>query len=319
MDNSIILRRETTACFTGHRPQKLPDGGSRNSTATRVIKSMLYACVSEAVNDGYDTFITGMQRGIDLWAGEIVLSLMAGSNLRLICAMPYEGFGKEFTGVDKWTFERILEAASAKVTLCPRYTKDCMALRNKFMVDNSSRLIAVADDLKSGTGQTLRYARSSNLDIRLIDLGELFRKNNTDTRDFADAEANKQSYDVITFDGMEEDMSVASRNENPLPVETDKSELADLFGEPISELEILGNSFSKMPDKTSAKPSAEKSEMSHAEKSVGKSSVLPRSRTAETFSEKIPENANRRQETPAADLEIDERYSAANDPTLTLL
>ena len=65
--------REKTACFTGHRPEKLP-GGSSDSPEAKVIKSMLYTEITAAVNDGYDTFITGMQRGIDLWAGEIVLS-----------------------------------------------------------------------------------------------------------------------------------------------------------------------------------------------------------------------------------------------------
>ena len=53
--------REKTACFTGHRPEKLP-GGSSDSPEAKVIKSMLYTEITAAVNDGYDTFITGMQR-----------------------------------------------------------------------------------------------------------------------------------------------------------------------------------------------------------------------------------------------------------------
>ncbi len=265
--NNIILHRETTACFTGHRPEKLPDGGDRYSLKTRVIKSMLYSHVTDAVNDGYDTFITGMQRGIDLWAGEIVLSLMAKSSLRLICAIPYEGFGKEFTGVDRWTFERILEAASAKITICPHYSRDCMTLRNKFMVENSSRLIAAVDDPKSGTGQTLRHARSAKLDIRMIDLGKLFPQN-IGTRDF---EANTHSYEVITFDIIEN----------------------DIFADKIDK--AAAEPFQKTPDKP----------FDNSDSGI--------------FPKKINETPSRRQEVPSADPEIDERYSAANDETLTLL
>ncbi len=330
MDNGIILRRETTACFTGHRPEKLPDSGNRHSTATRVIKSMLYARVADAVNDGYDTFITGMQRGIDLWAGEIVLSLMAQSNLRLVCAIPYEGFGKEFTGVDRWTYERLLESSSAKITLCPHYTKDCMALRNRFMVDNSSRLIAVANDPKSGTGQTLRYARSSKLDIRLIDLGELFRKNNTDTRDYDDFEANKQSYTVITFDSIEDEAPAAFRSENipsaeAMPSEMSESAAANLFCKPFTDTDITENPSVQMHGKGIAEsPSGEtgktrKTPDGMPRQSAGNSANPLAGNDDGISAENNPGNSHRRTESPAAEIKIDQRYNAVNDPTLTLL
>ena len=114
--------REKTACFTGHRPEKLP-GGSSDSPEAKVIKSMLYTEITAAVNDGYDTFITGMQRGIDLWAGEIVLSLAADMPLRLIAALPYRDIGSSFKGADKWAFGRIISAASETVVISEEYTE----------------------------------------------------------------------------------------------------------------------------------------------------------------------------------------------------
>ena len=165
--------REKTACFTGHRPEKLP-GGSSDSPEAKVIKSMLYTEITAAVNDGYDTFITGMQRGIDLWAGEIVLSLAADMPLRLIAALPYRDIGNSFKGADKWAFGRIISAASETVVISEEYTRACMQQRNRFMVDNSSRLIAVIANEKSGTGQTLRYAVNQGIDVRRIDINTLF-------------------------------------------------------------------------------------------------------------------------------------------------
>ena len=165
--------REKTACFTGHRPEKLP-GGSSDSPEAKVIKSMLYTEITAAVNDGYDTFITGMQRGIDLWAGEIVLSLAADMPLGLIAALPYRDIGSSFKGADKGAFGRIISAASETVVISEEYTRACMQQRNRFMVDNSSRLIAVIANEKSGTGQTLRYAVNQGIDVRRIDINTLF-------------------------------------------------------------------------------------------------------------------------------------------------
>lgn len=172
------IQRSKTVCFTGHRPEKLPDKGDRNSAKTRAIKSMIYQEIYDAAEDGYDTFITGMQRGVDLWAGEAVLDMMSlpGRDLRLIAVLPYEGFGSSFTGEDRWVFGRIIESAQKTVTVCKSYTKDCMARRNRFMVDNSSRIIGVMSSgfERSGAGQTLRYAKSCGLDIRRIDPAAFF-------------------------------------------------------------------------------------------------------------------------------------------------
>lgn len=170
--------REKTLCFTGHRPEKLPSGGADGSKEVKVIKSMLYNEISAAADEGYDTFITGMQRGIDLWAGEIVLELAASRRLKLIAALPYRDFGKGFKGVDKWNFGRIIDSAERVVIISETYTPSCMNLRNRYMVDNSSRLIAVVGNDRSGTGQTIRYAENQGIDIRRIDLDTLFPDEN---------------------------------------------------------------------------------------------------------------------------------------------
>ena len=71
-------------------------------------------------------------------------------------------------------FGRIISAASETVVISEEYTRACMQQRNRFMVDNSSRLIAVIANEKSGTGQTLRYAVNQGIDVRRIDINTLF-------------------------------------------------------------------------------------------------------------------------------------------------
>ena len=65
MENEKRLHR---CCFTGHRPEKL-------SLSENEVKHLLEKAIDNAIADGYVTFITGMAKGTDIWAVEIVNSL----------------------------------------------------------------------------------------------------------------------------------------------------------------------------------------------------------------------------------------------------
>lgn len=79
-------RRKHRCCFTGHRPEKLKQSESE-------IRSALEKEIRTAVADGFVVFISGMARGTDIWAAEIVLRLRdEGVPIMLVCASPYEGF-----------------------------------------------------------------------------------------------------------------------------------------------------------------------------------------------------------------------------------
>ena len=59
-------KRMHRVCFTGHRPEKLKQSES-------VIVKALETAIKEAIADGKNVFISGMARGVDIWAAEIVL------------------------------------------------------------------------------------------------------------------------------------------------------------------------------------------------------------------------------------------------------
>ena len=61
-------KKEKTCCFTGHTPKKLKG-------TEEYIRECLLLQVTQAMEDGYDTFITVMARGVDLWAAEVVLNI----------------------------------------------------------------------------------------------------------------------------------------------------------------------------------------------------------------------------------------------------
>lgn len=98
-------KRKHRCCFTGHRPEKLQAPES-------VVTAALEKEIRQAIADGFNVFITGMARGVDIWAAEIVLRLQdAGEAVRLICACPYQGFERGWKQSWQERYQAILSAA----------------------------------------------------------------------------------------------------------------------------------------------------------------------------------------------------------------
>ena len=69
------MTRETTCCFTGHRPDKLPWGSREEDPRCRDLKGRIGAALEAAYGRGYRHFICGMARGCDFYFGEAVVAL----------------------------------------------------------------------------------------------------------------------------------------------------------------------------------------------------------------------------------------------------
>ena len=164
---------DKTVCFSGHRPEKLPNGGDENSIAITRLKSLLYKEIYDSITAGYTDFITGLARGVDNWAAEMVIDFKNKNNdIRLICVEPYTGYGENWRGYDKWELSHIIEKADEVITICQGFEKSCMKQRNEYMVNHSSKLIAVVSNYRSGTGQTIRYAQKKGIDVMCIEISE---------------------------------------------------------------------------------------------------------------------------------------------------
>ncbi len=147
-------------CFTGHR--KLNTCGK--------LKEVLSEVIDTAIADGYTDFYCGMALGVDMCAAEIIIS-KAKENpaLNLHAALPCAEQDLKWTEEEQKHYEEILSHASTKTIISPFYTKSCMLSRNRFMVDNSERVIAVWNgSARGGTAYTVRYAKKGNKEIHLI-------------------------------------------------------------------------------------------------------------------------------------------------------
>jgi uncharacterized phage-like protein YoqJ len=165
--------KEKTVCFTGHRPEKLPGGGKGSTPLLQMLKSMLYYQIYSSAEEGYEYFISGLARGVDLWAAEYVLDIKKKfPDIKLICAKPFPSHGSNFKGADLYSLENVLSKADEVVCVSPEYSFDCYKKRNYYMVDRSSKLIAMVNNYKSGTGQTISYAKKQGLLMSVIDISK---------------------------------------------------------------------------------------------------------------------------------------------------
>lgn len=155
-------KRLHRCCFTGHRPEKL-------NRPEREIKLELKREICRALGDNFTVFISGMARGVDIWAAEIVLQLRKdGVPVRLICACPYPGFEKNWSNIWQTRYTDILIAADLVRFISPCYSSRCFQVRNEWMVNHSSKVIAVFNGQPSGTKNTIEYAQQQGISVHQI-------------------------------------------------------------------------------------------------------------------------------------------------------
>ena len=151
--------RKHRCCFTGHRPNKM-------DMAEKEIKSLLEKAIDRAIAEGYVTFITGMAQGTDIWAAEIVLDRkLTNKDIHLICALPHPGFECRRSAAEKERFNNIIANADLVKMVNEHYFTSCYQIRNEWMVDRSNLVIAVFNGSKSGTKNTIDYAKRKGVRV----------------------------------------------------------------------------------------------------------------------------------------------------------
>lgn len=145
-------------CVTGHR----------DIPAERIayVEQQLRCEVLEAIEAGYTRFISGFAEGTDLMFAAIVdEQKKRHPELFLEAAIPYAGRLKTRSKL----FHTLLQACNGIKVIYPEYTPSCFMQRNRYMVWESQRVIAVYDGRDhGGTLFTMRYAHTLDREIRVI-------------------------------------------------------------------------------------------------------------------------------------------------------
>ena len=159
-----------SCCFTGHRPEKLPWGANEDNPDCIKLKSILYLQIEQLIRQfGITHYISGMARGVDTYAAEIVLQLKKAYSITLECAIPYEEQAVNWPESERERYFSIVAKADKETMLQYRFTRDCYQKRNRYMVNKSNYILAVWNGKNSGTSNTIRYAHQQNRHIFIID------------------------------------------------------------------------------------------------------------------------------------------------------
>lgn len=170
LKGAIMNDKEKTVCFTGHRPQKLPWKFNENDVGCMAMKEIAKLEITNAILSGKEHFISGMALGFDMIAAEIVLELKEEyPHISLECAIPCKDQDKMWPAQQKERYKYILSRADKITYVSDKpYFDGCMQNRNKYMIDNSSTLIALFNGLPGGTKQTIDYAKEKGLEVVVI-------------------------------------------------------------------------------------------------------------------------------------------------------
>ena len=166
------MDRGKNCCFTGHRPDKLPWREDESDPRCQRLKRSIARAVEDAYVVGYRLFISGMAQGSDLYFAEAVLELRQWhEDAQLECALPCETQADRWPEPERERYVSILERCNIETMVQHSYDRYCMIRRDRYMVDRSSRLIAVYNGVpRGGTYQTLLYATKKGLTAHILDL-----------------------------------------------------------------------------------------------------------------------------------------------------
>lgn len=160
------MDKSTSCTFTGHRPSKLPWHSNENDIRCIELKRKIYDAVQAVYSGGIRHYICGMATGCDTYFCEAVMELRREhEEVTIEAAIPCQEQSDKWDRADRERYSRLCTECDYVTVVKAHYTPECYKLRNKYMVDNASVLIAAYDGLPGGTASTIFYAIRQGLEI----------------------------------------------------------------------------------------------------------------------------------------------------------
>ena len=151
------MENERSLCcgFTGHREIRKAHEGR--------IYDLVMRGVEYAYSEGCRTFLTGGAVGFDTVAAKaVVMFRMSHPDVRLELVLPCKNQADAWSDSDRSVYEYLACAADSVEYVSDDYYDGCMRERNRRLVERSDMLIAYASRTRSGSAQTLRFAKEQN-------------------------------------------------------------------------------------------------------------------------------------------------------------
>lgn len=89
-------------------------------------------------------------------------------NLHLIAALPYPSCESRWLASWKDQYAEVLQSADLVTSICPKYSMASFQKRDEWMIDHSSRVIAVYDGVSGGTKNTIDFAVKCGVEVEYV-------------------------------------------------------------------------------------------------------------------------------------------------------
>lgn len=154
------MNRSTTVAFTGQR------------TYAGEADAALHALLRRLYAEGFRTFLCGMAVGFDLAAAEAVVALRTEcADVHLVAVIPFAEQAARFSVGARRRYEQVVAAADERILLSSTYHAGCYRVRNDYLVDHASVLVAWYNGTGGGSQQTFLHALHRGL--RIENLGNI--------------------------------------------------------------------------------------------------------------------------------------------------
>ena len=172
-----MSQKDITCCFTGHRPRKLPWGLRESDSRCIDTKKWIFNHILDLYLSGFRRYYCGMAIGCDMYFAEQVIELKQKyPDVLLFGAIPCADQTSGWNIKQRLRYSELLEQFDDIELFSETYSKTCMDRRNRFMVDESSVLLACFNGSHGGTMNTILYAQREGLEIRMLDINQLVRE-----------------------------------------------------------------------------------------------------------------------------------------------
>ncbi len=169
IDEGSLFQRDLNVCFSGHRPNKLPNAGDLSKPAMRSLYQNVLNTIENAIAEGKVNFIHGMMSGFDIVAAEAILEIKKKHpHIKLISVLPFQ---ENFFATKEWNAEwlsrssRICKESDCCVCLSSFYYPHVYCDRNNWMLAHSSLLICYQTSLRGSTAYTVKHAKKNGIPI----------------------------------------------------------------------------------------------------------------------------------------------------------
>lgn len=144
---------------TGHRPNKLCNAYPETDAYNKLL--IFSEWVLNQYKHNIDKIYIGMALGFDIAMAHSAIVL----KIPVVACVPFKGQESMWPFKSQLYYREVLSKVQEVIYVCePGYSNWKMQKRNEYMVDNSTRQIALHDGTKGGTYNCVKYAKTKGVE-----------------------------------------------------------------------------------------------------------------------------------------------------------